>query len=227
MRTSCGLAKMFSMNVRGNDAQRNLAVDAAESQVVDLISEGRDIGPLGRVHIDRQDVLSIEIDVGREVKRKGVYPPLYSPRRTPLIHTVEAVITPSKSTKTCLPRASGRQLEAAPVERDELVGLSSKLCQGTDVGVRNHHAVKAGVVELSLPAVYPSAVPPVAVQRQDKPSLLGTCRLGARCSSSRIAHSARRQCSTRKQSSALHQKVASIHLLLTPRWVSPALLVPE
>ncbi len=37
---------------------------------------------------------------GVSSNENGVYPPLYSPSRTPLTYTVAAVITPSKSTKT-------------------------------------------------------------------------------------------------------------------------------
>src|SRR5450631_2589411 len=62
---------------------------------------------------------------------KGVYPPLYSPSRTPLIQTVDAVITPSKSTKTRFPRASAGSLKrrrASSISTRWLIGKPSKAC---------------------------------------------------------------------------------------------------
>ena len=53
---------------RRNDAQRNFAVNAAEGQVVNLIAERRNVGPLAGIDIHRQHVLSVEIDVRRKVK---------------------------------------------------------------------------------------------------------------------------------------------------------------
>ena len=45
------------------------------------------------------------MQMGVSSNENGVNPPLYSPSETPLIQTVEAVIAPSKSTKTRLPFA--------------------------------------------------------------------------------------------------------------------------
>ena len=55
---------------RGNDAQRNLAVNAAEGQVVDLVAEGRNVRPFAGIDIHRQHVLAVKINVRSEVKRK-------------------------------------------------------------------------------------------------------------------------------------------------------------
>ncbi len=85
---------------REDNAEGNFAVNTAEGQVVNLVAERRNVRPLAGVDIHDKYILSVEIDVRSEVKEKGVYPPLYSPRRVPLIHTVDAVMTPSKSTKT-------------------------------------------------------------------------------------------------------------------------------
>ena len=75
-------------------------------------------------------------------------PPLYSPRRTPLIHTVEAVIAPSKSTKTRLPLAACRHFETAAIGGDELVILVVEAVPGQlDVGMGNDDWLEGRVVE--------------------------------------------------------------------------------
>ena len=96
---------------RGHNSQGNLAVDAAEGEIVDFVSEGWNVGALGGVDIDGEYVFSVEIEVRVSSNENGVYPPLYSPSLVPLIQTVDAVITPSKSTKTRFPFASGGSLK--------------------------------------------------------------------------------------------------------------------
>src|SRR5208337_2922572 len=53
-----------------NHANRNFTVNAAESQVVNLEAERRNIRPLCGVNIDRKNIVFPEFDVGREIKRK-------------------------------------------------------------------------------------------------------------------------------------------------------------
>src|SRR5712691_12627323 len=92
-----GLGEDVFKERRRNNTQRNFAVNAAERQVIDLMAERRNVRSLAGIDIHRQQVLSVEIEVRRKVKGKRRVATLYSPNRSPLIHTVEAVMTPSKS----------------------------------------------------------------------------------------------------------------------------------
>ena len=42
----------------GHDAQRNLAIDAAEGEVVDLVAEGRNVRALGGVELHGKNVVA-------------------------------------------------------------------------------------------------------------------------------------------------------------------------
>src|SRR5258708_5761829 len=66
-----GLGKNILNERAGDDAQGNFAVDASESEVVDLMAERRDIRPLAGVHIHSEDVFTAKIDVRREIEREG------------------------------------------------------------------------------------------------------------------------------------------------------------
>ena len=66
--TSFGRTKMFSMNVGGNDAQRNFAVDAAEGEIVDLVAERRNVGAFGGIDIDGEHIFSVEIEMRGQVE---------------------------------------------------------------------------------------------------------------------------------------------------------------
>src|SRR5580692_8532430 len=54
----------------GNDAQRNFTVDAAESEVVDLISERWDVRAFGGVNLNGQHVVGVKLEMRRQVERK-------------------------------------------------------------------------------------------------------------------------------------------------------------
>jgi hypothetical protein len=56
---------------RRHDAQRDFAIDAAEGQVVDVLAEGRDIGPFGGIHLDGQDVGRVRLQVRRQIEGEG------------------------------------------------------------------------------------------------------------------------------------------------------------
>ena len=104
--------------------KRNLAIDPAEGHVVDLVAKRRNIGSFGRVDLHAQHVFAIgDADAASAQTRTACIRPCTRPERTPLIHTVDAVIAPSKSTKTRLPSVPCRQLEAPPIGGDELVVL--------------------------------------------------------------------------------------------------------
>src|SRR5689334_20843217 len=55
----------------GNDTQSNFAVDAAEGEVVDHVAKGRNVGALGRVKLYDEDVVAAEVQMRRELERKG------------------------------------------------------------------------------------------------------------------------------------------------------------
>src|SRR5258707_804861 len=65
-----GFGKNVFEESAGNDAQRNFAIDAAESEVVDLVAEGWDVRTLGGVDIHGEHVFAIEIDVRGEIERE-------------------------------------------------------------------------------------------------------------------------------------------------------------
>src|SRR5271165_7022320 len=51
--------------------QRDLAIDTAERQIVNLISEGWDIWTLRGIHIHGEQILAVKVEVGRQLKREG------------------------------------------------------------------------------------------------------------------------------------------------------------
>ena len=70
---SCGCAKIFSRNVCGTTRRRYLAIDAAERQVVNLVSERRNIRSLCRIDIDRQNIFADEIHVLASARMRTAY----------------------------------------------------------------------------------------------------------------------------------------------------------
>ncbi len=134
----------------GDDAQRNLAIDAAESQVVDLVAERRNIGPLGGVHLHGQHVLSVEIDMRREVEGEG--------RVAALVFAEAHAVDPDgggghhafKIHENALAVRFRRQLEAAAIDGDELIGLVVEAVPGqADIGVRNRPRAQTRIVEIA------------------------------------------------------------------------------
>ena len=170
LNTSFGFAQIFSMNVRRHDAKGNLAVDAAERQVVDLVAERRNVGPLGGIDVDGQNILAIEIDVRRQVERK---------RRVAAFVLAEThAVDPDRGgghhafeiDEHVLAAASGGQLEAAPIDGDEFVGLVVEAVPGqADIGVGNDDAIEAGIVELAAVGALRErlAVAPVPIDGKD------------------------------------------------------------
>src|ERR1700722_2617860 len=46
-----------------HDAQRDLAIDAAEGQIVNLVAEGRDVWALSGIHLHRQHVIAAWVEL--------------------------------------------------------------------------------------------------------------------------------------------------------------------
>ena len=53
---------------RGHDSQRDFAVNAAEGEIVDFVSERRNVGALGGIDIDGENVFSVEVEVRRQLE---------------------------------------------------------------------------------------------------------------------------------------------------------------
>ena len=193
---------------RRNDAKRDFAVDAAKSQVVDLVAERRDVRTLGRVNIHGQHVLSVEIHVRGQVKRK---------RRVPALVLSQArAVDPYRGSghdafkihEDAMAAGFGRKFEAPAIAGDELVVLFVETVPGqADVGVRNDDALISRVVEIpSMRAFHHgAAVAPVAIHRKHEPALGG---VGFGCSAGKWGASDR---GPRDESAGSSQKVASIH----------------
>ncbi len=133
-----------------DDAQRNFAINAAEGQVVNLVAERRNVRPLAGIHVHRQHILSVEIDVRCQVKRER--------RVAALVLAQSRAVDPHgggghdafKVHEDAMAAGLGRKLEAAPVAGDELVTLFVKAVPGqADVGVGNDDALVSGVVEVT------------------------------------------------------------------------------
>src|SRR5580704_15428449 len=74
----CRLAAHHVLRLRKNildegarhNAQGNFAVNPAERKVVDLVAKWRNVGSFSRVDIYGENVLAVEVDVGRQFKGK-------------------------------------------------------------------------------------------------------------------------------------------------------------
>ena len=78
-----------------------------------------------------------------------MYPPLYSPRRGAVDPDSGGGHHAFEVDEDALASRFRRKLEAAAIERDELVGLLVEAVpRQRDVGVRDHDAIEIGVVEI-------------------------------------------------------------------------------
>src|SRR3954452_1289443 len=106
---------------RRHDAQGNLAVDPAESQVVHPVAEGRNVRPFARVDFHDEYVLSLMIDMGCQVKMER--------RKSALVFTKTHAVEPYgrcrhhsfEVDKDVLPPGLFGKRESAPVDGHELV----------------------------------------------------------------------------------------------------------
>ncbi len=70
VRTFCRLGKNIFNEGARNNAERHFTVNAAEGEVIDLETEGRDVRALPGIDVDGENVLSVEIEMRSEVERK-------------------------------------------------------------------------------------------------------------------------------------------------------------
>src|SRR5260370_2341620 len=54
----------------GHEPEGNIAVNAAESKVINVASKGRNIGALAGIELDDENIFSVEIEVRRQVERE-------------------------------------------------------------------------------------------------------------------------------------------------------------
>src|SRR5271154_2121266 len=119
-----------------DDAQGDFAIDAAEGQVVDLVAEGRNIGAFGRVEIDGQQVVSVEVNVRSELETERSV--------AALVFAEFGAVDPDGrgghrafEVYEDTPALSfGGELEAAAIDGNELIGLVVEaMPRQLDVGV--------------------------------------------------------------------------------------------
>src|SRR5882724_865408 len=153
-----------------DDAQRNFAVDATESEVVDLVAEGWDVRTLCGVDIDSQNIFSIEIDVRGEIERERCV--------ATFVFAEARAINPDSGgghdafevDKNVAAGGFRWELETAAIDGDELVRLIVEAVPGeADVGVRNDNAFEGGVVELAGVRAFDNGFveTPIAIDRKD------------------------------------------------------------
>src|SRR4051794_22110069 len=175
---------------RRHDAQGNLAVDPAESQVVHPVAEGWNVGPFARIDFHDEYVLSLMINMGSQVKRER--------RKSTLVFTKTHAVEPygrgrhhsfEVNKDVLRPGLPGKR-ESPPIDRHELVDFLIEAAPGqSDVGVGNDDTFEAGIVKIPGVCAIDTlrAVTPAAIQREDLPAGRG----GACCCGSRTAGKAR------------------------------------
>src|SRR3984893_842106 len=108
---------------RWNDAQENLAIDAAKRQIVDFIAERRNIRPLMGVKLECKDIFTVEVEVRRQLKEKW--------RVSPSILSNARAVDPHRGgSHRCfeidehsLAASFLGELEMAAINRNQLVSL--------------------------------------------------------------------------------------------------------
>src|SRR5215468_2237858 len=122
----------------GNDTQPDFAIDAAEGQVVDLVAEWGNVGALGGVEIDGEDVFPVEVDMLGEIERERCVPALVLPESCAVDPDGGGGHRTFEIDEDVLAASLGGQLELAAIERDEFVTLVVEAVpRELDVGVGN------------------------------------------------------------------------------------------
>jgi hypothetical protein len=140
---------------RGHDAQRNFAINAAESQVVNLVAERRDVRPFAGINIHDEYVLPVEIDVRCKVKRERCV--------AALVLSHAGAVDPHrggghdafKIHEDAMAAGLGWKFEAPPVAGDELVALLVKAVPGQpEVRMRHDDALKTGIIKVACVSAF-------------------------------------------------------------------------
>ena len=163
-----------------HDAQCDLAVNAAEGHVVNLVPERRNIGALRRIELHAQHVLPIEVEVRCQLEREWRVPALVLAQR----HSVD----PHRGgghcafeiDKNALPPGSNRQPEAPPVRGNKFVVLIVEAVPWhAHIAVGQHHAAEMRIIETRRRRRVELArrPAPAAVHWQNLPA---ACRSGRR-----------------------------------------------
>src|SRR3974390_2130111 len=142
-----GLGEDIFDESAGDDAQGDFAVDAAEGQVVNLVSERRNVGTFARIDIDSQNIFAVEIEMRGEIKGEwSIATFVFAETNTVNPHG-RGGHDPFKIHEDVFAFGFRGQAETSAIERDELVRLVVKAVPGeTHVGVRNDDAVEGGVI---------------------------------------------------------------------------------
>src|SRR5215471_760967 len=106
-----------------NYSQRYLAINAAEGEVIDFVSERRNVSPLAGIDIHRKDVFSVKINVRSQIERER--------RVSAFVFAETCAIDPNSGSghhsfevnKYVLTSGLNRQFEATSIERDEFISL--------------------------------------------------------------------------------------------------------
>src|SRR6185437_15282198 len=156
---------------RGNNPQRNFAIDATEGHVVNLITKRWNICALCRVNLDDQNIVSIRVKMRRQLKRER--------RKPTLIFAESDAVDPDRRCrhhafeidKDAFTSSVSRILEATPIGRDKLIILVVEVVPWkTHIRVRNDDAFKRRVIKpWSVCAFnFRWMIAPVAIDRNNR-----------------------------------------------------------
>ena len=133
----------------GDDAQTDLAIDAAEGHVVDLVAEGRDVFALGGVEVNGEDVGRIPAQVRREFEGEGSVAALVFAERVAVDPDGGGGHGAFEVDEDALAACGGGKAEVAAVGGDELVVGVVEAVPGEElVGVRKDDGGEGAVVEV-------------------------------------------------------------------------------
>src|ERR1700722_7738820 len=155
-----------------DNAQPDFAINSAKCQIINFISERRNIRTLAGIQIYRQHIVTVKIEMRRQLKRKW--------RISALVFSESRTVNPNsrgghrsfKVDKHMLAARFRGQLEMTPVAGNEFVSLLVETVPGqTNVGVGNNNSFIAGFVEVFRvrPLRHCAVEKPVPVHGKNKP----------------------------------------------------------
>src|SRR6266852_7747291 len=131
-----------------DNSKRNFPVDAAEGQIIDLVTERRNIGPFRGIHRDRENIVSVPIQVGREFERKWSVSPFVLSQLMSIDPHRRSGHDAFEIHENVLALRLRGNFEMPAIGRNELVRrLIKAMPRQTLVGMRNHHFLEPGIVE--------------------------------------------------------------------------------